>query len=235
MKKSNIIAIIPARGGSKEIPRKNLKLLHGKELIYYTINAAIKSGICNKVVVDTDDEEIAEIANKYGAATPYLRPIELADDKAPIIDVVLNCIKWHQDNNEFFNNFIMLQPTSPFRSYESIVNAYKKYDELKAEVLVSVNEAKCIPQRMFELPHDMSLSDFSTKNNANKNRQDLVKYYEFNGAIIIGNTESLISTKTWFPKKTYAFKIDFPENIDIDTKNDLLYAKFLMENSNELL
>jgi CMP-N-acetylneuraminic acid synthetase len=116
--KNKIIAIIPARGGSKGLPRKNIKLLLGKPLVAWTIEQAKNSKYVNKVVVSTEDKEIAEISRGYGAEVPFLRPKELARDDSPTIDAILHALNWFEESGEYFDIVVLLEPTSPLRDVE---------------------------------------------------------------------------------------------------------------------
>ena len=108
-----VLAFIPARGGSKGLPKKNILGLNGKPLISYTIMAALDAGCCDEIVVSTDSEEIAAISKNQGATIPFIRPSELAADDTPMIDVILHTLAWYEDNNRPFDIFMYLQPTSP--------------------------------------------------------------------------------------------------------------------------
>src|SRR5690554_6446866 len=137
-KNRRILALIPARGGSKGLPRKNLRLLGGKPLIAWTIEEAVKSGCFAEVAVSTDDNEIAAAAKDYGARVPFLRPAELARDDTKGIEVVLHAMDWYETNEWAFDLLMLLQPTSPLRTAEDIRAALGVFSEKQAAAVVSV-------------------------------------------------------------------------------------------------
>lgn len=124
LKFNNIIAIIPARGGSKGIPRKNIRLLHGKPLIAWTIETALSTSCLKRVIVSTDDEEIAEVAEKYGAEVPFLRPKKYAQDDTTDMPVYEHTLHWLEENERYIPDIVVwLRPTAPLRTSEDIKNA----------------------------------------------------------------------------------------------------------------
>ena len=167
-----VLAIIPARGGSKRLPGKNIKDLNGKPLIAWTIDAALRSKYIDKSVVSTDDEIIAEISQKYGAEVPFIRPKELATDTASSIDVILHAINFYKTKGEPFEYVILLQPTSPLRTTEDIDHAFEMLNE-ETKAIVSVCETEHPPLWSNTLPKDLSMKDFLAKEILNKRSQDL--------------------------------------------------------------
>lgn len=229
-KGKTILALIPARGGSKGVPRKNIKLLLDKPLIAYTIEAALQVGFVDKVIVSTDDLEIAQISREYGAEVPFLRPYELATDEAKSIDVILHAMDWMEKEHGAFNLILLLQPTSPFRNREDIKAALDIFFKKNAKAVVSVCEAEHSPLWMNTLNDDLNMKDFIRKDILNKNRQELGKYYRINGAIYIAEWDYLKQNKTFFGDKTYAYIMPKERSIDIDTEMDFKFAEFLMSN-----
>ncbi|WP_029688939.1 acylneuraminate cytidylyltransferase family protein [Thermoanaerobacter sp. A7A] len=227
-KGKTILALIPARGGSKGVPRKNIKLLLDKPLIAYTIEAALQVDFIDKVIVSTDDLEIAQISREYGAEVPFLRPYELATDEAKSIDVILHAMDWMEKEHGAFNLILLLQPTSPFRNSEDIKTALDIFFEKNAKAVVSVCEAEHSPLWMNTLNDDLNMKDFIRKNILNKNRQELGKYYRINGAIYIAEWDYLRQNKTFFGDKTYAYIMPKERSIDIDTEMDFKFAEFLI-------
>ena len=135
------LAIIPARGGSKGIPKKNIKLLAGKPLIQWTIEHALNSSCVSRLVVSTDCEDIADISTKLKAEVPFLRPNELSSDTASTESAILHCLEWLSLNENYQpDNIILLQPTSPIRSLDAIDNAFDTFLKKKADSLLSVSE-----------------------------------------------------------------------------------------------
>jgi N-acylneuraminate cytidylyltransferase/CMP-N,N'-diacetyllegionaminic acid synthase len=227
-KGKTILALIPARGGSKGVPRKNIKLLLDKPLIAYTIEAALQVDFIDKVIVSTDDLEIAQISREYGAEVPFLRPYELATDEARSIDVILHAMDWMEKKHGAFNLILLLQPTSPFRNSEDIKTALDIFFKKNAKAVVSVCEAEHSPLWMNTLNDDLNMKDFIRKDILNKNRQELGKYYRINGAIYIAEWDYLKQNKTFFGDKTYAYIMPKERSIDIDTEMDFKFAEFLI-------
>tara|TARA_R110002020_G_scaffold183864_6_gene380392 strand:+ start:2030 stop:2740 length:711 start_codon:yes stop_codon:yes gene_type:complete len=227
---SGVIAIIPARGGSKRLPRKNIKLLSGKPLIAWTIIAAKESHVFDRIIVSTDDEEIAKISNQYGAETPFLRPQDLSSDTATTDDVVTHAVKWLRDNDGYISeNITVLQPTSPLRDGSSIIGAFDTFKKFGADAVVSVCEVEHPLELAGKLPEDLSLSHFISPKNI-KRSQDIPTSYRLNGAIyiyskgLIGKSKEVYSTTS----KSYAYKMPREKSVDIDDELDFLWAEFLV-------
>lgn len=224
-----MLAIIPARGGSKGVPRKNIKNLAGKPLIYYTINVAQKSKHIDRIIVSTDDEEIAKIALKYGAEVPFLRPKELASDNAKAIDNYIYTInKLIQMDNNAIKEFIVLQPTSPLRSANDIDNAIKIFYEKKAESVISVVKAEHPPTWYKKINSEGVLVDYFPFADNNLNRQEAAETYLPNGAIYIFNYEALIKNYGYYNIHTYPYIMNQENSIDIDTQLDFKLAELLL-------
>ena len=229
-KGKTILALIPARGGSKGLPRKNIRPLLGKPLIAWTIEQAKASKYIDRVVVSTDDEEIAEIARKYGAEVPFMRPKELATDEAKGIDVVLHAISFFE--REYGNDFVLvyLQPTSPLRTTEDIDNALDElFNNPKAEAVVSVCECEHHPLWCGVLSEDRCMKNFLQPEVLNKNRQELPKYYRLNGAIYVGKVFYIKKNKNFFGENTYAYIMPSIRSVDIDTIVDFKLAEILLK------
>ena len=224
-----ILAFIPARSGSKSVPRKNIRKLGGKELIGYTIEAAQKTDICDKILVSTDSSHIAEIAQKFGAETPFIRPDELATDSAPMIEVIKHGMRWIETKEEKYDIFLYLQPTSPFRKATHINSAIQKFFKKDAESIVSVNKINYIPGRINTLPEEDGMNKFIDTDSMHKNRQELAQYYELNGAIDLIQWEVMKNNWNWYGEKSYPYIIPQPYCLDIDTKMDFKFAQFLLK------
>jgi N-acylneuraminate cytidylyltransferase/CMP-N,N'-diacetyllegionaminic acid synthase len=227
-KNLKILAIIPARGGSKGIPYKNIKLLSGKPLISWTIKEAIGSKYIDKVIVNTDSFKIAEIAKRYKAQVPFLRPKKLGTDKASSIDVILHTIQWFQKRMHVFDIIILLQPTSPLRGRCDIDAAIEALFKKKAKAIVSVTEAGCSPLLMNILPKDGNMKDFIDKKIMNSGRQDLPGYYQLNGAIFIGFSSYIIKNKGFYGDRTFAYIMPRERSVDIDDIVDFKLAGALL-------
>ncbi|MCL6589522.1 MAG: acylneuraminate cytidylyltransferase family protein [Firmicutes bacterium] len=227
-KDKTILGIIPARGGSKGLPRKNLRDLAGKPLIAWTIETALKSGCFDRLIVNTDDPEIASVGAQYGAEIPFLRPAELASDQAKGIEVVLHTINWYENRGEFFEILTLLQPTSPLRNASDIREALRLFTAKKAQSVVSVCESEHSPLWMNTIGPDLSMKDFLAKDIANTNRQGLQTYYRLNGAIYIARWDYLKENRSFFGENTYAYIMPQERSIDIDSELDLKLAGFLL-------
>ena len=232
-KGKNILGLIPARSGSKGLPRKNIKPLLGKPLIARTIEQALVSKYLNRVVVSTDDKEIAEISIKYGAEVPFVRPKELAEDDAKGIDVVLHAIDWFKedDKQKKYDLIMLLQPTSPLRTTEDIDKAIELLFLKKAKAIVSVCEVDHHPLWANTLPKDGCMKDFIRQEIMNKNRQELPKFYRLNGAIYLAYCNYIKEQESFFGEKTFAYIMPRERSIDIDDEIDFKLAQILIKNN----
>ncbi|NCB48999.1 MAG: acylneuraminate cytidylyltransferase family protein [Clostridia bacterium] len=221
------LAIIPARGGSKRLPRKNVLEIGGKPLIAWSIDAAIKSSYIDKVIVTSDDAEILEIAQHYGADI-VKRPIELAKDTATTYDAIKHTV----DNVEKYDYIILLQPTSPLRNEQHIDEAINLLHVKQADAIVSVCKMEHSPLWSNVLPEDGDMSFFIRDEIKNRRSQDLSDYYRLNGAIYICKTENFLDEKTFFIKKNiFAYKMKRKNSIDVDEEIDFEICKvFLRDN-----
>lgn len=218
------LAVIPARGGSKRLPKKNVLDLAGKPLIAWSIEAGLQSKYIDKVVVTSDDESILNIAKKYGSDV-LQRPLELASDTASSIETIIHAIE-HTDVYDFI---VLLQPTSPLRSAKEVDEAIELLMAKKADAVISVCEMEHSPLWSNKLPIDGNMQNFLQADVQNKRSQDLQSYYRLNGAIYIADTKRILKEKTFFlNSKIYAYKMPQEKSIDIDTELDFRFAQFLM-------
>ena len=227
-----ILGLIPARGGSKGLPRKNIKPLLGKPLIAWTIEQALASKYLDRVVVSTDDKEIAEVSKKYGAEFPFIRPKQLATDEAKGIDVVLHTINWFRENDKQkqYDLIMLLQPTSPLRAKEDIDKAIEFLFLKEAKAIVSVCEVDHHPLWANTLPEDGCMKDFIRKEIINKNRQELPVVYRLNGAIYLAYCNYIKEQKNFFGEKTFAYIMPKNRSVDIDNEIDFKLTEILMKN-----
>jgi len=224
-KNQTFLAIVPARGGSKRLPRKNILDLNGKPLIAWSIEAGLKSKYIDKVVVTSDDDTILAIANKYKAHT-IKRPDELSSDIATTFDAIEHTIK----NIEKYDYVVLLQATSPLRDEKNIDDAIELLEQRKADAIISVCEMDHSPLWSNTLPIDESMCSFLREEVVNKRSQDLEKYYRLNGAIYICNTKKLLEEKSFMVKeKIFAYIMDRKNSIDIDDEIDFKMADVLMK------
>ena len=231
MLKKTFLAVIPARSGSKRLPNKNQKDLNGKPLIAHTIEAALKSKFITKTIVSTDSMELQKIANKFKALTPFLRPIELAQDDTKSIDVVVHALKYLKENeNQTYDYIVLLQPTSPLRDEKDIDNAIKYLEEKHADAVISVCEVEHNPAWSNKLDNTKSMENFLDKKYINSRFQDLEKFYRLNGAIYICKTDKLLEEHTFLIKNNiFAYEMSQEKSVDIDTNLDFIIARAIMD------
>jgi CMP-N-acetylneuraminic acid synthetase len=224
--KDNITAIIPARGGSKGIPKKNLKLLMGKPLIVWTIEAAIKSKSFKNIIVSTDDPHIAKVAKEAGAEVPFLRPNYLATDQIPIINTILDIL--NKENN--IKDIMLLQPTSPLRSSQDIRNIIKLRDQYKKDSAISIVEAKKHPNLSLTL-NKLKIKKF-INNSLILPRQQMEKTYLINGAMYLSTREFILDKKDFYGEETLGYIMPEERSVDIDNYIDFDWAEFLIKRYN---
>jgi CMP-N,N'-diacetyllegionaminic acid synthase len=227
------LAIIPARGGSKRLPRKNLLDLAGKPLIAWTIQAALGCPLIDEVMVTTDDDEIAGIAKEYGAAVPFIRPKALASDTTTSFDVVKHVIEFYQSEmGKKFDFILLLQPTSPLRNSQHITEAINLLSIKNADAIVSVCEVEHSPLWANVLPADHSMVCFLRENVINKRSQDLKVFYRLNGAIYICDVNVLLDKKKFLiDDAIYAYPMLAEHSVDIDNQIDLFVSKAILRNN----
>lgn len=224
-----MIAIITARGGSKGLPGKNIKELNGKPLIAYTIEAALNSKYVTKVIVNTDDAEIAAVSEQYGAEIPFLRPIELASDKATSLDVLKHTVGWYRQHDISIEEFVLLQPTSPLRNHSHIDEAIELYKSKNADAIISFcQESHPVYWHKFIDDNGKISEVFNT---VSMPRQSYRPTFLPNGAIYILKS-ILLEKGKFYTEKTYGYIMERKFSIDIDTLEDFEYAEFLL-NKNE--
>lgn len=222
------LAIIPARSGSKGLQDKNIRLLNGKPLMAYTIEAAIVSQIFDKVMVSTDSIMYAEVAKEYGAEVPFLRSKRNSDDEANSWDVVKEVLSMYGAMGENFDSVCLLQPTSPMRTWQDILSAYEIFQEKATVSVVSVCEMSHSPLWCNTLSDECSMEDF-IRPEVNIQRQKLQKYYRLNGAIYMAYVEALKDDANLYRKGSFAYVMRGDRSIDIDTELDFLYVELIMK------
>lgn len=225
-----ILCTICARGGSKGVPRKNIRELNDKPLIYYTINHALKWGKADKIMISTDDEEIAKISKKYGAEVPFLRPKELATDKAGKLESIKHAVKYYEDKNEKFDIIVDLDPTSPLRNIKDLDYALEYFLKHKPNNLYSVCEARKNPYfNMVEL-NDNNRAYISKKVEKDVlSRQTAPKVYEMNASIYIYDKDFLLKTNTIHSNNTSIYIMPQERSIDIDSEIDFQFVEYLIK------
>ena len=197
-------------------------------MISYTIEAALKSEIFEKVIVSTDSEKIADIAIKRGADVPFIRPDNISGDLISSDEVILHAINFFKNNNIVFKEVCKLQPTSPFRNAEHIREAYHLFGTKKADFVVSVCECEHSPKWTGTLGKDLSMDDFITTDIKRSCRQALPDYYRLNGAIYMARTPAFCKEKSFFGPNGYAYIMKQIDSVDIDTHLDFKIAEYIL-------
>jgi CMP-N,N'-diacetyllegionaminic acid synthase len=217
-------ALIPARGGSKGIPRKNIKHIAGKPLIAWTIEAALRSSLLDAVVVSTEDEEIAEVARRAGALVPFLRPAALAQDDTPGLDPVLHAL----DQLPQFDAVLLLQPTSPLRTTEDIDACLRLAAQRRAPSVVSVTEPDAHPYWTYRVGSDQRLARLIDEAPVTR-RQDLPLVAALNGALYFAESKWLRSNRSLLGPETLAYMMTRERSVDLDTPLDWKIAELLLK------
>lgn len=226
-----ILGIIPARGGSKGVPGKNIKPLGGKPLIVYTIEAAKQVKILTDCVVSTDSEDIAAVARSFGADVPFIRPVELATDSARSIDVVLHALHEMQKQNRHYDALILLQPTNPFRSVRFIEEAIQKFISGNYDSLISVLPVphEYNPHWVFEPDENGTLKLATGEQEIISRRQELPPAYFRDGSIYITSTELLHTKNSFYGNRLGYIEADADRHVNIDTPEDWERAEELIK------
>jgi len=228
------LAIIPARSGSKGLKDKNIKMLNGKPLLAYSIEAAKKSGLFDEIMVSTDSEKYAEIAKLWGAKVPFLRSKELSSDTVSSWDVVKDVIERYRECGLQFDTVALLQPTSPLRTSDDIINGYEAMKEKSADLIVAVCEMDHSPLWSNTLPADLSMRNFIRPEVVKKPRQSMPKYYRINGALYIIKVDHLMKSTDIYDGRSYAIIMKKENSIDIDDIIDFTIAEVLLSERNKM-
>ena len=220
------VAVIPARGGSKRIPNKNIIDFNGKPMIAWTIDAAQKSGLFDKIVVSTDSEEIAAIGREYGADVPFLRD-EKADDFSPVSEGTLRTLIQMEKQGEFFTNVVQLFAVCPLRNAEDIINSYRFFEENTSPFVLSCFEYAWMNPWWAISLNEQHEAKWIFDEAKQARSQDLPKLYSPTGAIWIAKVEELKKEKTFYGKGHIFWKLDWKRAVDIDNYEDLDLANVL--------
>ncbi|MGO4692881.1 acylneuraminate cytidylyltransferase family protein [Paenibacillus sp. 2TAB26] len=222
--KKKILAVIPARGGSKGLPRKNIINLAQKPLIFWTMEQAIKSKYIDRLILSSDDPEIIEVAKSYGCEVPFIRPKHLSLDTTPGIAPVLHAIEKLPD----YDYVVLLQPTSPLRLADDIDGCIERIIETGAPACVSVAKVDKSPYWMYTLGENNHMQLLIPQNDIPARRQDLSDVFMVNGAVYVAETRWLIKNKSFLKDNTVAFVMPKNRSHDIDTEDDLFLCESLM-------
>lgn len=224
----SILAIVPARSGSKGVPGKNLRTVGGKPLLVWTIEAALESGVFDVVCVSTDGEDIASVARAAGADVPFLRPPHLATDSATTLDTVLHALEAYAEKGRRFDDVMVLQPTSPLRRAGHIREAVALRDSSGAKAVVSVSEATHSPLLANTLPEDRRMGSFLRDDVVSQRRQDLPVHYRLNGAIYLIDADTLRRERRFIGPFAVAYVMPDDVSVDIDREVDIQLADLLL-------
>ena len=234
MKKKNIkvLGLIPARGGSKGVPQKNIKLLNGKPLIEWSAEALLKSKLIDTCICSTDDKEIAKIVENLGIDTPFIRPKKLAQDDSLVVDVLIHALDFYNKKNITFSHVMLVQPTNPTVKSSDIDNAISVAKKNDYDTIISVHKYSGIHPAVMYKKLDNEIFEPLLPNFSELPRQKFEEIYARSGLFYLIKTEVLKENKSIYGKKIHAIEIDEKRAIPIDTNQDFCKAeKYLIENS----
>jgi CMP-N,N'-diacetyllegionaminic acid synthase len=233
-KAPSVVALITARGGSKGIPRKNVRLLTGKPMIAWTIEAAKQARGVSRVLISTDDEEIASVSKQWGAEVPFLRPAELAQDRSSHIAVAQHALHWLDEHEGFQPDYLLLlQPTCPLRTSGDIEAAIALTQKGRVRSVLSVCEANDHPYDVKRLCEDGRLMDYMSSQLAYERRQDYPPAYVVNGAIYLNRSDIILREGTFQPPDAVAYVMPPERSVDVDTPWDLRLVEMALEPSRQ--
>lgn len=228
-----VLSIIPARGGSKGLPGKNILPLAGKPLLAWSILAAKKSKYIDKCIISTDDKEIAKVANSYDCEVPFLRPSELALDETSSFEVVEHAIQFYKRNNCEFDYIILLEPTSPLRNSKDIDDALERLvsNYKIADSIVGVSKVEeSHPVFDVRINRNGLISPYASKSFNSFRRQDIEPLFFFEGSLYISKTKTLLNEKNFYHERTLPFIIPKWKSIEIDEMLDMVIAEAIIKN-----
>jgi len=218
----DFLFLIPARGGSKGIPKKNIKELNGKPLIYYTLDAIKDIAPQENICVSSDDQEIIEKVEEYGIKVPFKRPLEYASDTSTSQDVIEHALNFYKQENRQFKGLVLLQPTSPLRNSQHVTEALELFSE-NIDLVVSVKITSANPYYILFEENPDGFLELSKKGNFTR-RQDCPLVYERNGAIYIYNLSSIYQS----PERQIKYVMDENASVDIDNEFDWMLAEYIL-------
>lgn len=222
-----ILGIIPARGGSKGVPGKNLRLVQGKPLVGRAVETALGSRYIDRLILSSEDHEIIAAARSFGCDIPFVRPEELAADESVTNDVILHAMK---SMNEKYDIVVCLQVTSPLVTSDDIDGSIRMCAENDISSCVSVCEVDKSPFWMFTMPEDIILKPLMGDSYLTKRRQDLPKTFIPNGAVFVAKWDWFLEKKTFYGSETAGYVMPRSRSLDIDTENDFKLLEFIMKN-----
>ncbi|MGE0887137.1 MAG: acylneuraminate cytidylyltransferase family protein [Blastocatellales bacterium] len=225
-----VLGLIPARGGSKGVPRKNIKPLAGKPLLAYTVEAALAAKLLARVILSTDDQEIAEVGKMFGAEVPFLRPADLAKDQTPTLPVVQHALKYVEENGDWFDAVCLLQPTNPLRQAADIDACIKLMEQCGADSVVSVLPvpAEYNPHWVYFRDTDGSLRLSTGESSPIPRRQELPPAFHREGSIYVSRCDVVIKENSLYGAHVVGYEVDSARSVNIDTPEDWEYATELI-------
>ena len=222
------LAVIPARGGSKRIPRKNIREFCGKPIIAWSIEAALESACFDHVIVSTDDEEIADIAKQYGADIPFMRPAELSNDTAATIPVIKHAIEWYADNQQKPELTCCIYATAPFVTKEDLIRGRDAITTCGADYAFSVTSYAFPIQRAIHITNENRVEMFQPEH-FNTRSQDLIEAYHDAGQFYWGKSDAWLASKPIFTSGSVPITLPRHRVQDIDTQEDWLRAEWMFK------
>lgn len=227
----SVMVLITARGGSKGLPKKNIRELAGIPLIGWTIDAAKKSKYVDRVLISTDCHEIRKVSLEFGAEVPFLRPKELATDLAKQEDAIIHAMDWSEANGDRYDYLMVLVPTTPLRDAEEIDETLELLNSHeKAKAVFTVRKCDHSPLQANTLPADMSMSNFIPDELKMCNRQELPTYYQLSGSVCLAEWAWFREKRTFLTSLTYAYETTARKGLDIDNMRDFLLAEVYFSN-----
>ncbi len=219
----SVLGLIPARGGSKGVPRKNIRVAGGKPLIAWTADEACKSKFLDRLVLSSEDPEVIEVAERLGIDVPFQRPLELASDNTPGIDPVLHAL----GELPGYHYVVLLQPTSPLRNVEDIDGCIQCCEDLQSSACVSIVRCNEHPYLMYSVDRNSLLKPLVPAADNLHRRQDYPDFYLLNGAVYVAQTEWLKRSRSFLSNQTVGFEMPQERSLDIDTVDDFLHFENL--------
>jgi CMP-N-acetylneuraminic acid synthetase len=226
-----ILGLIPARGGSKGIPRKNIKLLCGKPLLQYTAEAALGAAGLSRVVLSTEDEEIAQVGRNCGLDVPFIRPPDLAQDKTPTLPVVQHALRWLADHGDIFEAVCLLQPTNPLRTPDVIDNCIELFISKKADTVVTV-----LPVPHEYNPHWVYFQDdggqlhlATGEKDPIPSRQSLPPAFHREGSVYLTKADIVLERNSLYGDRLIGYPLSYEESVNIDTAEDWARAEAILK------
>ena len=231
--RKKMLAVIPARGGSKGIPKKNIREMNGKPLIAYTIEAAreaMEAGVLSRCIVSTDSEEIAEVSRAFGADVPFMRPDYLGGDTVKSVDVILHALSFLEEQGEQYDAVVTLQPTSPMRTGKDLTEGLMMYDEGSADSLIAVYEdVKANGFNYYRMGDGSVGLPEHKEHNTGIRRQEMKPMYVRNGALYISSAELLKTRRLIIGDNPLLYVMPKERSVDVDSMQDFEYIEFLMK------